>query len=77
MGEDVTQLRLVVDVVQRRPACVLLQAAYGMGARPRALRYFDAADWLTVPTPDMRIVTGTDDEWRALAQQCAQRRSKA
>ena len=58
-------IRFVMDRASRRPACVLLQAAYG--ASPQLGRFFDARHWLTAPTPDMRMVEGTADEWRQYA----------
>lgn len=54
---------IVIDVKLRRPACVLLQAVYG--GDPEAFRrYFGGADnWLIDPTPDMRMIEGTDEQW--------------
>lgn len=58
---------LVYDVDLRAPACVLIQAAYGCDSSG-ALRYFDAAHWLLAPTPGMRKIAGTDEEWRRAAE---------
>jgi hypothetical protein len=64
MGEP--GFSIVVDVKQRRPACVILQAVFG-GNRSIVSQIFPAESWLTAPTNDMRMVTGTIDEWRAFA----------
>ena len=57
---------LIYDVKLRRPACALLQAA--LGADHSWLgSLFDASTWLTAPTPDMRRLRGTRDEWERAA----------
>jgi hypothetical protein len=61
--------RLIVDMKQRRPACALLQAAYG-GDYGVLGRFFDSRDWLTAPTPDMQPVSGTREQWMRLARLC-------
>lgn len=58
--------KLVIDVKLMRPACVLLQACLG-GDSSVLSRHFDAEDWLTSPTKDMRMVRGTDEQWAAFA----------
>ena len=60
-------LVLVYDTDLRAPACVLLQAVFGCGSSPRALRLFDSNHWLTAPTPGMRKMVGTEDEWKQIA----------
>jgi hypothetical protein len=59
---------LVYDLELKAPACVLLQAAFGCDAYATALRHFNVRHWLTSPTPGMRKVRGTDDEWKRVAQ---------
>lgn len=62
-----SKINLVWDTKQNRPACVLLQAAYKADSWDLR-RYFPAQTWLTFPTPDMRLVQGTDDEWKQIAE---------
>lgn len=59
---------LVFDIKLRRPACVLLQAVYGCGHNNGFLQMnFDSREWLVAPTPDMRKVRGTREQWKRLA----------
>lgn len=67
VADAAARLDLIYDLKTRRPACALLQAVFGCGASSRALRCFDSETWLTAPTPTMRKVSGTLDEWRQLA----------
>lgn len=66
-GDCVELFFLVYDLELRAPACVLLQAAHGCGARPAPLRHFEPRHWLTKPTPGMRKIGGTDEEWQRAA----------
>lgn len=54
--------RLLIDVKQRRPGCVLLQAM-ARGDQSTLHKYFDPNDWLLAPTDEMRVVSGTEEEW--------------
>lgn len=55
---------LVYDCVLKRPACVLLQAVMGGGdAGVMHDLGFDSDSWLLAPTPDMRRIAGTREEW--------------
>lgn len=65
---DEPVIKLVVDMKSRRPACVILQAIYG-GDRSIVSRYFDGGTWLTAPTPDMHMVSGTLSQWREFADE--------
>lgn len=57
---------LVFDIKLRRPACVLLQAIHGCGHNNGFMQmHFD--DWLVAPTPDMRKIRGTREQWQQLA----------
>lgn len=58
---------MVYDTDLKAPACVLLQAAFGCGASPHALTYFPARHWLTQPTPGMRKIAGTPEQWKQAA----------
>jgi hypothetical protein len=72
-NQDRQNQELVYDFELRAPACVLLQAAFGCGSHPDALRLFEPKHWLTSPTPGMRKVSGTPEQWQqaALATQKA------
>lgn len=61
------RIRLLFDADEMRPACVLLQAVAGC-ATYEAHR-FDAASWLTHPTPGMKVLVGTVEEWDELAEE--------
>ena len=63
------KITLVVDTKQRRPACVLLQAGFGCSGYREVMHRFDSKTWLTFPTPDMRRVSGTIEEWQSLADE--------
>lgn len=59
--KDIT---LLYDTVLRRPGCVLLQAVAG-GDGEAFREFFGGADnWLVSPTPDMKMITGTREQWR-------------
>lgn len=59
---------LIYDTELRAPACVLLQAAFGCGCSNPAFRHFDSTHWLVNPTPGMRRMTGTDADWKRVAE---------
>src|SRR2546422_580236 len=59
---------LVYDIDLKAPACVLIQAAYGCGASPAALAHFEPKHWITHPTPGMRKIAGTPEEWKKAAK---------
>lgn len=58
--------RIVFDVKLKRPACVLLQAAYG--ADSAVAHKFPVKSWLTFPTEDMHLFNATDDEMGKLVE---------
>ena len=67
-SNDQETVTMVFDVKQKRPACVLLQAAFGCGESNGFLQMnFDSRDWLVVPTQDMRKIPGTKEQWKTLA----------
>jgi hypothetical protein len=59
---------LVYELDLRAPACVLLQAATGCGAQPRALRHFQTRYWLVALTPGMCKIAATDEQWSRVAE---------
>lgn len=70
--EDVRQedsLRIVFSQSERRPGCVLLQAALG-GTVPRAvfLNLFPAETWLVAPTDDMHVYLVNRKTLRRIAE---------
>jgi hypothetical protein len=69
MGE--AKKRAVVDVKQRRPACVLLQAVWGGDSS--VVHKLPAESWLLAPTDDMHMVEGTDEQWAQFADELAAR----
>ena len=62
------QIALLYDVRLKRPACVLLQALAGGATYAMGDLGFEAQDWLTSPTPDMRLIAGSEDQWKAAAR---------
>jgi hypothetical protein len=58
---------LVYDFDLKAPACVLLQAVFRCGASPRALNLFEPRHWLVNPTPGMRKIPGTLEQWKQAA----------
>jgi len=57
---------MMVDVKTRKVGCVIIQSAFGCSAANGFLQmHFD--NWETSPTPDMRRVTGTKEQWLAYA----------
>ena len=61
------KIRVVMDVVQRRPACVLLQAAMG-GDHAFVSAVFAADSWLITPNENMRLVEATKEQWKEIAR---------
>jgi hypothetical protein len=57
------KIRLVYDLDLKRPACALLQAAMGGDSHALYEVGFTSEDWLISPTPGMRLIAGTLDEW--------------
>lgn len=64
MGCEMNQI--VFDVELRRPACVLLQAAYGVDSS--VVYDFPANTWLTFPTKGMRVYEATDEQIEKLIE---------
>jgi hypothetical protein len=52
---------IVYDAVLRRPGCVLLQVTMG-GTVPDFAQRFAGTDWLTEPTPDMKLYEVTAEQ---------------
>lgn len=57
---------LVMNIKTRQLGCALIQAAAG-GDMLTFHRYFEAGDWTTRWDENMRVVWGTDKEWKAFA----------
>lgn len=60
------QIRMLYDPELRRPGCVLLQAVAG-GDRRALDIYFSSENWLIAPTPDMKMFSGTHEQWKQIA----------
>lgn len=73
------QITLLFDTKLMRPACVLLQAAAGISGsgsyRGPIYEFFDADDWLVNPTPDMKRMTGTREQWQKVSKITKERRN--
>lgn len=59
---------LVYDFDLKAPACVLLQAVMGGESQSKAFHNFDSTHWLVAPTPGMKLVNGTDEQWGKAAE---------
>lgn len=51
--------RVLYDVTLMRPGCVLLQAM--VGGTVDGLTLQSIGEWLTAPTPDMKLYTASDE----------------
>lgn len=70
-GEEIVseKITLIYDTELKRPGCVLLQAV--AGCDQYALnRFFNSEDWLVSPTPGMKRISGTPEEWKRAAKMC-------
>lgn len=61
------RIELIFDTTQMRPACVLLQAAFGVPSSNVTLAGFDPQTWLTAPTDGMKRLAATKGEWEKVA----------
>ena len=59
---------LLVDMKTKRPGCVLLQAAVGGDTGLLKRVFMDSSIWETGLTPDLKMVRGTEEEWKRFAQ---------
>ena len=65
-------IAFVIDVKQRRPGCVIIQAMGGCNSS-LVSSLFPVESWLLAPTDDMYRVSGTMEEWRGFAEELKQR----
>lgn len=63
-------ITLLFDPDLRAPACVLLQAVAGLwhGPAVSALQLFPVNTWIVEPTPGLRRVSGTREQWERVAR---------
>ena len=61
-------ITLVYDPDLKRPACVLIQAAYGCDHSRLHDLGFDASSWLLAPTPGMRKLSGDRALWERVVK---------
>jgi hypothetical protein len=66
MKAEPIKYALAFDPVKMQPGCALLQAAFG-GDRGVAFQLFNSQSWLIGPTPDMRMIYGTLEQWKKVA----------
>lgn len=59
-------MRIAFDAKLMRPACVILQAAFGCG--PSIAHRFPTTSWLLAPTPDMHVYEIDEDNLKKLVQ---------
>lgn len=57
-------MKVVFDVVQRRPGCAILQAV--MGGDQHVATLFSSETWLISPTDDMRCMEVNEDQMAQL-----------
>lgn len=68
---------LIYDTDLRRPGCVLIQAAYGCDPQALGELGFESRDWLLVPTPGMRKLSGNRGLWDRVVAITANARDRA
>ena len=67
----IESIRIAVDVKQRRPCCVILQANFGCERAMRLVgELFDSNKWVLAPNENVRVVTGTLEQIKDFATQC-------
>lgn len=59
---------ILFDMKLRRPACVLLQAVSGADMNAFHRHFGGADNWITHPTPGMKLIVGTEKQWKRVAQ---------
>lgn len=59
-------MKIAFDVEEMRPACVLLQAAFG--CETKVANKFPVETWLLAPTPNMRVYNATPEQLEALVK---------
>lgn len=62
-----THFDLMFDVEKKAVACVLLQAAFGCDNSLVQRFGFDTSTWLVAVTPGMKMIRGTEEDWRKAA----------
>lgn len=65
--DDTTKYSLLVDMVQKLPACALVQASAGTDYR-QILWMFDCGTWVLAPNDNMKIVRATMVEWKEISR---------
>jgi hypothetical protein len=69
---DVRRFKCVIDVKERRPACVLIQAALG-GNSAIVKEFLPVESWLLAPNDNMFLVEGSKEEWKQFSQELKKR----
>lgn len=63
-------MRVVFDVKLKRPACVLIQSAYGCGEANSIISRIDPRLWLLAPTDDMEVFEISREDAVKMAADC-------
>lgn len=58
---------IVFDTKEMAPGCVLVQACMGGNSQATQM-LFCASKWITHPTPHMRKLCGSMDQWKKVAK---------
>jgi hypothetical protein len=61
-------IAMAMHLPSRRPACVNLQAVFGCTDRNLFMQIFDSQDWEVSDITNIRLVTGTKEQWRRHAR---------
>ena len=61
------KITMAYDTDLKRPGCVLLQAIMG-GDSSKVSQLFGPDTWLLAPTPGLRLISGTEEEWKKAVQ---------
>lgn len=65
-------ITFIYDTDLRRPACVLLQAAMGGTTGKDFNEVFGASEWLLAPTPGMKKLQASKEQWIQVSKMKAQ-----
>jgi hypothetical protein len=63
-GPEHQQYSFVIDTELHRPGCALIQAMGGCNTNVNLWLEFPVESWLTAPTLNMKLITGSLDQWR-------------
>lgn len=67
-------MKIAYDTELMRPGCVLLAVA--LGADSAASKEFDSRDWLTAPTPGLKVYEATPAQIKQLVKMTESRSNR-